>query len=82
MTVDAELTDGPFLGLDWFLLNLIVYSLIFIPIERLFARLPEQGVFRPGAPGVSPDAGALALPRHSPFCRADGLARGIASASG
>ena len=48
VAVDAELTGGPFLGLDWFLLNLIVYSLVFIPIERLFARLPEQGVFRPG----------------------------------
>lgn len=48
VTVDAELTAGPFLGLDWFLLNLIVYSLIFIPIERLFARLPAQGVFRRG----------------------------------
>ena len=46
--VDGELTQGPFLGLDWFLLNLIVYSAVFIPIERLFARLPEQGVFRPG----------------------------------
>jgi sterol desaturase/sphingolipid hydroxylase (fatty acid hydroxylase superfamily) len=46
--VEAEMTSGPFLGLDWFLLNLIVYSLIFIPIERLFARLPEQGIFRAG----------------------------------
>lgn len=46
--VQEELTSGPFLGLDWFLLNLIVYSLIFIPIERLFARLPEQGIFRAG----------------------------------
>ena len=46
--VEGELQQGPFLGLDWFLLNLIVYSAIFIPIERLFARLPEQGIFRPG----------------------------------
>ena len=45
--LEAELQQGPFLGLDWFLLNLIVYSAIFIPLERLFARLPEQGVFRP-----------------------------------
>ena len=44
--VDDELTQGPFLGLDWFLLNLIVYSLVFIPIERLFARLPHQRIFR------------------------------------
>ena len=46
--VDGELRQGPFLGLDWFLLNLIVYSLLFVPLERLFARLPEQGVFRRG----------------------------------
>ncbi len=45
--VEGELRQGPFLGLDWFLLNLIVYSVIFIPLERLFARLPQQGLFRP-----------------------------------
>jgi sterol desaturase/sphingolipid hydroxylase (fatty acid hydroxylase superfamily) len=45
--VADELSQGPFLGLDWFLLNLIVYSVIFIPLERLFARLPDQGIFRP-----------------------------------
>ena len=46
--LDGELSSGPFLGLDWFLLNLIAYSALFIPLERLFARLPEQGVFRRG----------------------------------
>jgi lathosterol oxidase len=46
--IDGELRDGPFLGLDWFLLNLIGYCLVFIPLERLFARLPEQGIFRRG----------------------------------
>ena len=46
--VENELRQGPFLGLDWFLLNLIVYSAVFIPLERLFARLPEQGTFRRG----------------------------------
>ncbi len=44
--VEGELQQGPFLGLDWFLLNLIIYSIVFIPLERLFARLPEQGIFR------------------------------------
>jgi sterol desaturase/sphingolipid hydroxylase (fatty acid hydroxylase superfamily) len=44
--IDGELQNGPFLGLDWFLLNLIAYSAVFIPLERLFARLPEQDVFR------------------------------------
>ena len=46
--VDGELAQGPFLGLDWFLLNLIMYSVVFIPLERLFARLPAQGLFRSG----------------------------------
>jgi sterol desaturase/sphingolipid hydroxylase (fatty acid hydroxylase superfamily) len=46
--VEGELRTGPFLGLDWFLLNLIVYSFVFIPLERLFARRPEQAVFRRG----------------------------------
>jgi lathosterol oxidase len=44
--IEGELQQGPFLGLDWFLLNLMAYSALFIPLERLFARLPEQGVFR------------------------------------
>jgi lathosterol oxidase len=39
--------DGPFLGLDWFLLNLIVFSLVFVPLEQLFARRPDQPIFRP-----------------------------------
>ena len=46
--LDGELQTGPFLGLDWFLLNLMAYSAVFIPLERLFARLPEQEVFRRG----------------------------------
>ncbi len=44
--VSGELTNGPFLGLDWFLLNLIFYSALFVPLERLFARLPGQPIFR------------------------------------
>ena len=46
--VEGQVGRGPFLGLDWFVLNLIVYSAVFIPIERLFARLPEQPIFRRG----------------------------------
>jgi lathosterol oxidase len=38
--------NAPFMGLDWFLLNLIVYSAVFIPLERLFAQRPEQSTFR------------------------------------
>jgi lathosterol oxidase len=44
--VDGEIASGPFLGVDWFLLNVIVYSAIFIPLERVFALRPGQAVFR------------------------------------
>ena len=46
--------DGPnarIMGLDWFLLNMIVYSAVFIPLERLFAQRPEQSTFRAAAGG-------------------------------
>lgn len=33
-------------GLDFFVLNLILYSAVFVPLERLFALRPEQPVFR------------------------------------
>jgi lathosterol oxidase len=36
------------LGLDWFLLNLFVLALLFVPLERIFARWPAQPIFRPG----------------------------------
>jgi lathosterol oxidase len=35
------------LGLDWFLLNLFVLALVFVPIERIWARIREQPIFRP-----------------------------------
>ncbi|MBL8673811.1 MAG: sterol desaturase family protein [Rhodospirillales bacterium] len=42
----GELTSGVYLGLDWFLLNLIAFSVVWIPIERLWGRLTDQAVFR------------------------------------
>jgi lathosterol oxidase len=36
------------LGLDWFLLNVLVLSMLFVPLEHLFARLPAQRILRPG----------------------------------
>jgi lathosterol oxidase len=38
--------EGLFLGLDWFLLNLILYSAAFVPLERMFALRPEQPILR------------------------------------
>ena len=45
--IDGELRDDFYLGLDYALLILIVYSAIYIPLEKLFGRL-EQSVFRYG----------------------------------
>lgn len=36
------------LGLDWFLLNLLLLALVFVPLERAFPRRPRQGAFRLG----------------------------------
>jgi lathosterol oxidase len=58
LTLAAVLLGGPplplepdadarsWLGLDFFVLNLIVYSAVFIPLERLFALRVGQEVFR------------------------------------
>jgi lathosterol oxidase len=35
-------------GLDWFLLNLFVLALVFVPLERVAPRLREQPIFRRG----------------------------------
>jgi len=45
--IEGQLQDDAYLGLDYALLILIVYSAIFIPLEKLFGRL-EQSVFRKG----------------------------------
>ena len=46
--VQGPVHSTAYLGLDWFLLDLLMMAAIFVPVERLFARLPEQGVFRAG----------------------------------
>lgn len=42
----GELTGGVFLGLDWFVLNVVFTGLLFIPVERLFPRRAGQPLFR------------------------------------
>ena len=42
----ASSRAGRFSASTGFVLNLIAYSAVFIPLERIFARLPEQDVFR------------------------------------
>jgi lathosterol oxidase len=43
-----QVDGGLALGLEWFILNLLVLALLFVPMERAFARDPDQLVFRPG----------------------------------
>lgn len=46
--VDPNFPDNtPYIGLDWFILDLLGSSLIFIFIEKLFALRKHQPVFRP-----------------------------------
>ena len=40
--------NGLGLGLDWFLLNVFLLALVFVPMERVFAQRPGQSTFRPG----------------------------------
>jgi lathosterol oxidase len=44
--INETLRDGPAIGLDWFLLDLLLMTLIFSPIEVLWPAYPKQGVFR------------------------------------
>jgi len=48
VALPESLDSRPTLGLDWFLLNLFLLALLFVPLERLFPRLPEQSSFRLG----------------------------------
>lgn len=44
--INEGLHDGPSIGLDWFLLDLLLMALIYVPLERLWPQYPEQGTFR------------------------------------
>src|SRR3954467_12228110 len=44
--VGGAVGAGSWLGVDFFVLNLVLYCAVFIPIERFFALRPEQQVFR------------------------------------
>ena len=46
--IDGAAGGRIYLGLDWFLLNLLLLAVIFVPLERLFPQRPAQEVFRPG----------------------------------
>ena len=38
--------EGLFFGLDFFILNVLFTGVLFIPIERIFAKYKDQGIFR------------------------------------
>jgi lathosterol oxidase len=44
--INGELGNGPALGVDWFLLDMLITTLIFSPIEVLWPAYPNQSVFR------------------------------------
>jgi lathosterol oxidase len=44
--INADLHNGPAIGLDWFLLDMLLMTLIFSPIEVLWPAYPKQSVFR------------------------------------
>jgi sterol desaturase/sphingolipid hydroxylase (fatty acid hydroxylase superfamily) len=44
--INEPLREGPAIGLDWFLLDMLLMTLIFSPIEVLWPAYPKQSVFR------------------------------------
>jgi len=44
--INTTLHDGPAIGLDWFLLDMFLMALIYVPLERIWPQYPEQGTFR------------------------------------
>jgi len=45
--INETLHSGPAIGLDWFLLDGLLMTLIFSPIEVIWPAYPKQSVFRP-----------------------------------
>ena len=44
--INEPLKNGPAIGLDWFLLDMLLMTLIFSPFEVLWPAYPKQSVFR------------------------------------
>jgi sterol desaturase/sphingolipid hydroxylase (fatty acid hydroxylase superfamily) len=45
--INGRLTNGPAIGLDWFLLSIFLTALIYVPLERIWPQYPNQDTFRP-----------------------------------
>jgi lathosterol oxidase len=47
--IDGAVATTPvYLGVDWFLLNILLLVVLFVPLERIWPLHREQSVFRPG----------------------------------
>jgi sterol desaturase/sphingolipid hydroxylase (fatty acid hydroxylase superfamily) len=46
--VNGSRLNGVTIGMDWFLLDLLLMALIYVPLERIWPQYPEQGTFRKG----------------------------------
>jgi sterol desaturase/sphingolipid hydroxylase (fatty acid hydroxylase superfamily) len=44
--IDGSLSNGPAIGFDWFLLDLLATALFFVPMERIWPQFPGQSTFR------------------------------------
>jgi len=44
--INQPLRNGPAIGLDWFLLDILLTAIIYVPLERFWPHHPEQGTFR------------------------------------
>lgn len=44
--INPDLRNGPAIGLDWFLLDMLLMGIIYTPLERLWPQYPNQGTFR------------------------------------
>src|SRR5271163_3088705 len=44
--INGTVHGGLAIGLDWFLLDLFLMALIYVPLERLWPQYPKQGTFR------------------------------------
>jgi sterol desaturase/sphingolipid hydroxylase (fatty acid hydroxylase superfamily) len=44
--INDNVHGGLAIGLDWFLLDMLLMALIYVPLERLWPQYPQQGTFR------------------------------------
>jgi sterol desaturase/sphingolipid hydroxylase (fatty acid hydroxylase superfamily) len=44
--INENIHGGLAIDLDWFLLDLFLMALIYVPLERLWPQYPQQGTFR------------------------------------